>query len=162
MTIQVIAPSFAAGVVFTAQSGTSYTSNVNGIINVTNPADLPSLASAGCAVMPERPVVTLGSSGAIVLGAINIIPSTAGSSVTYLYTLGAPTILGVQTTIIQPAASTAVSTVTSTGCNIGTGTVITFSSAGQISLVAVGSTLHQIASRGVVASSLVTLNPASS
>lgn len=160
VTVKMIAPGFQAGYTIQAQSQVSYTADANGVITVAA-GDVQSLANAGCAIEPQRPVVTLGSSGYIVQGAINIIPSTAASSVLYAYTLAAPAVLGMETTIIQAAQSTAANTITSSGSNIGsTGTVLTNSSAFAVTLIAAGSTQWLVSRAGVLGSSLVTVNPA--
>jgi hypothetical protein len=166
MTIKMIAPGFQAGYTITAQSQTTYTADANGII-VAAPGDVQSLANAGCAIMPERPVVTLSSTGGyIVPGAINVLPSTVASTVSYAYLLAAPTanVLGQRTTIVQPAASTAESTITTSGCQFygasSASTILTFSARGTIDIESIGSTLLIVTNVGVVASSLVVLTPA--
>lgn len=168
MTLQakMFAPNQTAGMSITLPSGASYTSDANGLITA-NAGDIVGLAQAGCSLVPDRPVVTLSTSGYIVQGAVNVLPSTAGSTVSYAYTLAAPAFLGLRTTIVQPAASTALSTVTSSGSVIGSSyTVLTFAGAlASIDLDAVGSTVWQIGAQRATTSSAgaaITYSPASS
>ncbi len=173
MTQKMLAPGAVAGQSVTvANTGNSYTSDVNGLINAAI-SDIGWLESAGYLPIPERPVVTLtlSTAGTVVLGAINILPSSAASTASYAYIIPAPTVTGIKTTITQPSGSTAASTFTSSGANINltntNATVLTFTGGGTVDFESVGSTLFQITNRtptgtSSAASVTLTFQPASS
>ncbi len=143
----------AANAQFIARSGTTYTSNAFMQVLSVVPGDIESLTNMGCVVTAQRPVVTPVNSSYIVQGAINIIPSTAASTVSYAYTLALPTLVnGPITTIVQYVASTAVSTITASAATISTGTVLSFSSLGSVDLLSVGSSAYAIIARTFLSS----------
>lgn len=152
MTLSITMRAPAVGAQFIAQDGSVYTSDLNGIIAGVSPGDIESLTNQGCLPLMQRPVVTPVNSSYIVQGAINVIPSTAASTVSYAYTLAAPSALGLRTTILQAVGSTAVSTVTSSGAQISTGSVLSFNNIGSVDLEATGSTQYTVASRSPLSS----------
>lgn len=156
MTTKMLAPGQLVGVNVSVPTSTNvYLSDSNGLV-AANSIDVIALAAAGFTVVPQRPVVVLPSSGYIVPGAVNVIPSTAASSVSYTYLMAAPATgnLGLHTTILQQVASTAVSTVTSSGANFGSSmTVLTFSSIGCVDLESIGSTQFAVTGQRPVTSS---------
>lgn len=163
LTVKMFSPAQSAGFNVTAASGANYVADANGLITATA-GDVASLMQAGCQPLADRPVVQMTTAGAVVEGSINVIPSSAASTVAYALTLAAPTVVGLRTTILQPAQSTAGNTVTcSSLCSFASGgTVLTNSSAMRVDLDALGSTSWAISNCGFLGSSLVVANPASS
>ncbi len=151
VTVKMVAP--VAGQSYTTKGGTTYTADVNGIINSVAPGDIESLLNMACNVVVERPIVTPVVSSYIVQGAINIVSSSTAADA---FTLAAPAYLGMKTSIID--RSTGVPTVTSSGADIltstgGVCTVLTGTTKGTIDLESVGSTQWQIMNRSGATSS---------
>lgn len=150
-TVSMRAP--VAGGTYVTRGGTTYTADVNQMINNVPPGDIESLTNSGCIIVSQRAVTTPVVSSYIVQGAINFISSSTSADA---FTLAAPGLIGEKTSIVNQ--STGIPVITSSGATIlneaGTAcTVITGSAKGSIDLEAVGSTLYQITSRPLLTSS---------
>jgi hypothetical protein len=155
ITFKMIAPGFQAGMNVTARGGTSYTSDVNGIVTA-NATDVQSLQLAGFVVLPERATnaVTISTAAgvSVVPGLVNTI---AASTAAVIATLPAPTTYGQMTTLVS--LSTGSMTITSSACSLldekGNSATVLTCGKGIADLFAVGSTLYQIMQRSLNTSS---------
>ena len=154
-TLKMTAPSLTAGLNVTTQSGNSYTSDVNGLINAQF-SDVNGLEAAGFLPLSQTavPTMTISTAAGVYLnqGMFNLIPA---STVAAIALLAAPAIIG-QTTRLA-ALSTGNVTITSSGCSLldekGNSATVLTCSKGTAELIAVGSTLYQIIVRSISSNS---------